>query len=531
MTETTTGEALIRLLEAYGVDVIFGIPGVHTLEMYRGLGNSRIRHVTPRHEQGAGFMAEGYARLTGRPGVCLLITGPGMTNAATPIANAYADSVPMLVLSSVNARADLRQGRGRLHEITDQRAAIAPLCAFSQTIMTPSELPEAMSRAFALFQTQRPRPVHLELPLDVLVEPATFPITPRRPVAAPSPDGAALDEMAERLSRAQRPLIIAGGGTVKHPVAMRELVDRLNAPIALTTAAKGVVPDDHPLCLGGCLARTPAHALIAQADVVLAIGTELGETDSWIDRLPIDGELLRIDIDPAVLVRDYPAAVALQADAGAALAGLLARLAPRADAGAANRAATARTAIHRPGEGNARDDHRKVLDAIRRAVPADGAVFSDMTQIAYAGNLHYPCPEPRGWQHPNGYGTLGFALPAAIGAKVAEPERAVVALAGDGGFMFAVQEVATAVELEQGLPIVIWNNDGFRQIRDGMVRRGVPEIGVNLRNPDFQMLGRAFGCHVAMPGSLEEITQEVAAAFGRRRPSLIEIRQDAAFLA
>src|SRR5215469_4568789 len=168
----TCGEALVTLLEGYGVEYVFGIPGVHTVELYRGLAASSIRHVTPRHEQGAGFMADGYARVTGKPGVCFIITGPGMTNIATAMAQAYADSIPMLVISSVNARRELGSGDGRLHELPSQRNVFAGLTAFSHTLLDAAELPQLLARAFAVFESARPRPVHIEIPLDVIVAPA-----------------------------------------------------------------------------------------------------------------------------------------------------------------------------------------------------------------------------------------------------------------------------------------------------------------------------------------------------------------------
>src|SRR5215468_7150025 len=238
------GHAAIALLEAYGVDTVFGIPGVHTLELYRGLADRRIRHIGVRHEQGAGFMADGYARASGKPGVCVLITGPGVVNAATAIGQAYSDSVPMLVLSSVNARDDLGKGRGRLHELPSQQAAMAPLTAFSRTVADPAALAPAMDDAFDAFAAARPRPVHLEVPLDVLLEPAA-PAATRRRRMPPAPDPKGIDAAARLIAAASRPLVIAGGGTVDCAAAVQALVDTIGAPVVTTIAGKGVVPDDH----------------------------------------------------------------------------------------------------------------------------------------------------------------------------------------------------------------------------------------------------------------------------------------------
>jgi 5-guanidino-2-oxopentanoate decarboxylase len=527
----TCGEATIDLLEAYGVDTVFGIPGVHTLDLYRGLANTTIRHVAVRHEQGAGFMADGYARVSGRPGVCVLITGPGVTNAATPIGQAFSDSVPMLVISSVNATDDLGRGRGRLHEITDQRAVMAPLTAFSRTVRDASELPQAMADAYRVFDSARPRPVHIELPLDILAEPAAF--RPERvdPSRRRQPDPDAVAAAARLLEGAKRPAILAGGGTVDCGDAGAARAERLGAAVLLTIAAKGVVAAEHPLCAGATLQLAPTQALLGSADVVLAVGTELAETDSWVDRLPINGKLIRIDLDAANLTRDYPAEVAIEADAGATLQAILQAMRPRANgAGIESTEIAALRRRNRESLGPLQRKHARVLDALEEALPDDAILATDMTQIAYTGCHYYRCQHPRSWMHPVGYGTLGYALPAAIGAKLAAPERAAVAIAGDAGFLFTVQELATAVELGLPVAILLWNNDALQQIAEGMSERGIPEVGVRLRNPDFQALAKAFGCRAVRPDSIAALQDAVRAAVTADGPTLIEVREDAPYL-
>jgi len=525
----TCGQSAIAFLEANGVDTVFGIPGVHTLDFYRGLAQSTIRHVGVRHEQGAGFMADGYARASGRPGVCVLITGPGVVNAGTAIGQAFSDSVPMLVLSSVNARDDLGKGRGRLHEITDQQAVMAPLTAFSRTVMKPEELPRAMADAYAVFETGRPRPVHIEIPLDVLSGPGVPAEDSRGRRRRPAPDGAAVASAAKLIQAAKLLVVIAGGGSVEAVQPLAAFVEKSGAVLVPTVAAKGYVPDDHPQSLGSTLALKATLALLEAADVVVAVGTELAETEHWTEALPIKGKLIRIDLDPRNMSRDYPAAVAILADAGPTLMALSAaiqkRPAPDGKRLAAIRAAN--LADWRPLQRK----HIAVLDALRAALPEDGIVASDMTQIAYTGNCYFPCRRPRTWFHPQGFGTLGYALPAAIGAKLATPDRAVVALAGDAGLLFTVQELATAAELRMPLAVLLWNNDALGQIAGDMVGRGIPEIAVKPRNPDFQALARAFHCYARQPKSLTELTQSLKDAFAADGPTVIEVRQDAAFLA
>jgi 5-guanidino-2-oxopentanoate decarboxylase len=525
------GQALTLLLEAYGVDTVFGIPGVHTLELYKGLGAANIRHVLARHEQGAGFMADGYARVSGRPGVCYLITGPGVTNAATPIGQAYSDSIPMLVISSINATTDLGMGRGRLHEITDQTAVTAPLTAFSKCAPSAAEVPNLIAEAFAVFRNARPRPVHISLPLDVLTAPAGFAAVARTPSPPAGPSEEVIEAAAEFVRRAKRPVIIAGGGTVACGPALSAFAKAAGAAVILTVAAKGVMPDDHPLCLGATLERGPTQGVVESADLIIAVGTELSETDSWVDRLPINGRMIRIDIESAVTMRDYPADVALVGDSGRALAAMTKRLSGHspARAFAGGEIATLRAKMVASRKPLQRK-HILILDALREALPEDGVVCSDMTQIAYTGIHHFPCSRPRSWFHPSGYGTLGWALPAAIGAKLAAPERAVVALVGDAGFLFTAPEIGVAVELGLPLAVVLWNNDGLGQIRDDMIERGIPEIGVNPRNPDYIKLAEAFGAQAVRPDSLEAFKAALGRAFAADGPTLIEMRQDAAFL-
>jgi 5-guanidino-2-oxopentanoate decarboxylase len=297
-------------------------------------------------------------------------------------------------------------------------------------------------------------------------------------------------------------VVIAGGGTLEAGPALQRFVETSGAALIPTAAAKGNVSDDHPQSLGSTLSLAATRELLAAADVVLAVGPELAETDHWTDRLPIEGKLIRIDIDPRTLMRDYKPDVAILADAGAALSLLNLKIATRpADLDRIGKVRAANAGSWR----SLAKKHAKVLDALREVLPDDGIVVSDMTQIAYTGNVQFACRRPRGWFHPQGFGTLGYALPAAIGAKLAAPERAVVAVAGDAGFLFTVQELATAAELELPLPILLWNNDALGQIAGDMKGRGIPEIAVKPRNPDFQTLAPPFHFRASHPASLHEL--------------------------
>jgi acetolactate synthase I/II/III large subunit len=522
----TCGEVLVEMLAAQGIDTVFGIPGVHTVELYRGLPNSGLTHITPRHEQGAGFMADGYARACGRPAACFIITGPGMTNIATALGQAYGDSVPILVISSVNHSNELGLGEGRLHELPSQRGLTAGLTAFSHTLMRPDELPDVLARAFAVFRSARPRPVHIELPLDVITANADH-VHPRRfsSPGRPAPDARSIGEAAALLRQARRPLVLLGGGAMDAGAQARLLVERLGAPTVLTVNGKGLLPPGHALSLGSSLPQEPVLEELAAADVVLAVGTELGETDTLLfgGRPKIGGKLIRIDIDAEQLSRNALPDVAILGDAAAALAALadlLHDVTPGADG--ADRAMALRDRLDDLLDARQRI-HQRVLATVQAALP-DVVVVGDSTQAIYSANVFYEAERPRSYFNSStGYGTLGYALPAALGAKLARRDRPVVALIGDGGLQFTIGELATAVELALPLPILVWNNHGYAEIKRYMAERDIPEIGVDIHTPDFLAVARGFGCAAARAKSLDELSRLLREANLRSGPTVIEI--------
>ena len=531
----TCGEVLVKLLEGYGVEQVFGIPGVHTVELYRGLARSSIRHVTPRHEQGAGFMADGYARTSGKPGVCFIITGPGMTNITTAMGQAYADSIPMLVISSVQSRSQLGGGRGKLHELPNQSAMIAGVAAFSHTLMSAADLPAVLARAFALFQAGRPRPVHIEIPLDVLVENAdallgSKPISVARAGAAPS----AIKQMTQLLACAKRPLILAGGGAIDAAPALTRLAETLGAPVALTINAKGMLPAAHPLLIGSTQTLVATRALVAEADVVLAIGTELAETDydvTFAGGFEIPGALLRIDIDPDQTVRNYTPHVALVADAQIATEAVLAELdskeLPLRNTDWGSQRVARLWAELAPSWDAATRAQTLLLNTILETLP--GAVMvGDSTQPVYSGNLTLNLDHPRRWFNSStGYGTLGYALPAAIGAWLGRGDgQPVVCLIGDGGLQFSLPELASAVEARTPIIVLLWNNQGYEEIKKYMVNRAIEPVGVDIYTPDFVGVAKALGCAAERIEGIEPLRNALLAASDRQGPTLIEIDQE-----
>jgi len=528
--DLNVGEATIGLLEKYGVDTLFGIPGVHTLEFCRGLNNSGIRHVQARNEQGAGFMADGYARVSGKPGVALLISGPGVTNALTAIGQAWADSIPLLVLSSDAASDTLGKGWGCLHEVPSLTATTAPLTAFSATAMNPEEVPELIARAFAVFAGERPRPVHIAIPIDVLEMPAGGDWQAAEPPERPAPTAARIGQACELLRESVQPMILVGGGAVLAAEEITALAEKLGAPVISSTAGKGIIDDAHPLSLPGGRVRGEVQDYLNLADVVLAIGSELSEVDSFAAPLEINGKIIRIDIDARKMHDLFPAEVAIIGDARTSAAAILRGLEgiePRS--ASAGEVADLRRRI-RANLAGSETRHWRVLEVLRAALPAATRVMADVCQLSYSGAFAFDVAHPRHWNYPAGYCTLGSALPCAIGARLALPNAPVIAIAGDGGFMFTAQELVTAAELELPIPIVLWNNEGLKQIQDDMTARGIELVGVTGINPDFIALAESCRCHALRVDSAPGLAAAIDAAWNTDRPTLIEVNEWDAWL-
>ncbi len=531
----STGMYLTKLLASYGVDTVFGIPGVHTVELYRGLAGSDIRHVTPRHEQGAGFMADGYARATGRPGVCFIITGPGVTNIITAMGQAYSDSIPMLVISTVNAHGRMGSGEGWLHELPNQQALVSGVAAFSCTVNRPEELAPVLARAFAIFDSARPRPVHIELPINVMLASADHLTVSEKPVRLTRPvgDADALKAAAVLLNSAKAPVILVGGGVISAAAEVRALAERLDAPVVMTTNGRGILPRGHTLAVNLSPSMPATRALIEAADVVLGIGTELGPTDYDFYEdgfFSIPGTFIRIDIDPAQLMRTRPPEIGIVGDAARCATSLLDLVSVASREGAA-RAAEVETLVHRDVSSAMLGD-LIILETIRDTLP-NVLIAGDSTQLVYAGNTAYEAASPGSYfNSATGYGTLGYGLPAGIGAKVGRPERPVVVLAGDGGVQFSLTELASAMEANAPVILMLHDNGGYGEIKSYMVSKYIPPLGVDLHTPDFIAIGRAYGWHAERLESYENLKPALEAARARSVPTMLafgdEIRAQAA---
>ena len=524
MTKATVGEALVAGLKARGVTCVFGIPGVHTVELYRGLAASGIRHVTPRHEQGAGFMADGYARVSGQPGVAFVITGPGLTNTLTPMAQARADSVPMLVVTGVNASGTLGKGHGHLHELPDQHALAKTVALVSEHVAQPGGLEAALDRAYAPFSAGRPGPTHIQIPLDVAGTVSEGSLA-AADTAQPPLDPALIAQAADRLSAARQVVILAGGGVKTANAELQALAEHLDAPVVQTVNARGLM-HGHPLTVPASPSLQSTRALIEDADCVLALGTEMGPTDYDMyatGSMAAMAGLIRVDICPDQLGR-HEAELAIQGRAQDVAAALLAALPalPKQGQGAERAEHTRTAAFEEIGPGYRAQV--EVLNAMRAAVP-DALMIGDSTQPIYAGNLYYDHDRPGGWFNAaTGYGALGYGIPAAIGAAIAAPDTPVICIAGDGGAQFSLPEIMAAVDENLPITFVLWNNRGYGEIATSMEAVEVEVVGCDPTPPEFAATAASFGIpFTRVAQDPQAIAAALAEASSRNAPSIVEI--------
>ncbi len=516
------GEAIIDLLaREYGVDVVFGIPGVHNIELYRGLHRAGVRAISPRHEQGAGFMADGWSIVTGRPGVCVLISGPGVTNSLTPIAQAYHDSRPMLVLASTTPTNALGKSYGPLHDLPDQAKITESVCAFSETVTDPSQLPALFERAFNIFSSSRPRPVHIAIPMDVLAQPcATF---ARKKLVTTKPNASPTEILhaVEIVNSAQNPVIIAGGGCVNASEELVAFAQSLDAPVLLTGNAKGVMSSSHELCAGNCLVFGRVQRDVESADVVVVVGTELSDTDLYNDgrALNFTGKVVRIDIDKAQITRRTSPTVSLVGDAATTLSELTTKITKRRPQTGRTQAKTWRE--HARTKTNAR--FKPWLQTIEDNLPSGAIVALDSTQLAYSAHWWLPATRPRSWLAPYGFGTLGCALPMAIGASVAAPNRPVLAIVGDGGWLFTVAEMAAAKDLNSRIVLLLWDNRGYEQIRESFDDVTAPQMGVDVSSHDPVAIAQGFGWATTQVATPQELATALQTSFATNVPNFIRV--------
>jgi thiamine pyrophosphate-dependent acetolactate synthase large subunit-like protein len=525
-TRMRGGVAAVKSLEANGVTTVFGIPGVHTLEIYDALIDSPIRHVLARHEQGAGFMADGYARASGKPGVAVIITGPGITNVATPIGEAYTDSVPVLVLSSNVERAWADKMLGHLHDLSDQLGVMSAVTKWNDRARTVESIPELINMAFLNMTSGRPRPTHVEVPIDVLAEFGEIDIRPAPGLSPPAPDDGTIQRAVDAVESASKVVIYCGGGALGDETqqVIESLSNQLGAPVLSSAMGKGAVSDRHELALGNHWeAGNLVDDLLKQSDLAIVFGSKLGAQETNYQRMPLPQSLIRVEIDPNEALRNYTPSHPIVADSGATARKLLEALRTRKvekTCWTAEQVAEIREKTLATCWGAAQQPY---VDALRQAIPDDGILVNDMTMMSYVNCRRYPVYQPRTFFFPAGYGTLGYSLPAAIGAKIARPDKTVVAVMGDGGFQYTMQELATAVQFKVGLPIVIFNDSTYTAVKEAQATQHDRRfIAVDLQNPDFLALAHAYGIRAERAETPDALRNAIERASERPGPTLID---------
>ncbi len=532
MTKLTGAQAIVKCLEREGIEMIFGIPGLHNMPIFDALyQHPTIKYMTVRHEQGAAFMADGYARASGKIAAVLSLPGPGVTNAYTGLGEAYTDSSPVLLLATQVNREAINQNKGLLHELSHQLEILAPIMKYSQRVTDPTQIPNVMRQAMAALRNGRPRPVQIEIPRDIQLETIAWPegdIPPAQQERT-CPSVEAVEAAAQSLREAKRPLIYAGGGVISSDAGevLVQLAECLGAPVLTTGMGAGSIPGDHPLACGvAWIASADIRPLFAACDALLAVGTRFNQamTHDWSIQLP--PVTIRIDVDADEIERNLPIEQKLVGDARTTLTAINNQLVAWGED---------RQGQIPPQLAQVRAEYRTALrkkvgstgpwmEALRTNLPRDTVISADMS-LFWADMLGiFPIYKPRTMLFPWGYGTLGFSIPEAIGAKAALPERPVIAIAGDGAFLFTGMELATAVQYGLNIPILIPNNNAYGMIKvqqrdqyDGQF------IAVDLHNPDFVQLAHAFGAYgerVAVPEALGEAVKK---ALAMDKPTIIEI--------
>jgi len=521
--EAGGGAAIVAALRANGVRTAFGIPGTHNLEIYRHLARSGIDHVLCRHEQGAAYAADGYARSGGGIAAVIVTSGPGLLNAAAGIANAHADRVPMIVIAPVIDRGRERRDVGWMHEVKDQRAALDAIAGWSETAADAQDAADLVDRAFMQWRAGETRPVVINVPHDVLVNAVI--VTPTDPLPAPLPSTPADEDLlAARgiLVSARTPIVVVGGGCVGAHREVQRFLELLGAPVIATGRGKGVLPDGHPLSVGAAIGTSHARAAIESADAVLFIGTELSEAELLDEALRPTGSVIRVDRELNQLHKGARATLPVLADA-ARFATAMAEL-DGWDRSDGSRAKAIRDAVD---EEIARiaAPYVTLHEALSEVLPEDAVIVGDSSQVSYMGTtLLWRSSQPDRVLGPLGFATLGYGLPAAIGAALGNPGTAVACVLGDGALMFSVQELSTAVDLGLSLPVVVFDNRGFGEIRDQMESRDIEPVGVDIDQPDFSELGRAFGCATAVAADKRELVEALRQSLSAGRPTVIHVR-------
>ena len=524
----TAGWVVIETLKNYGIDTVFGIPGTHNLEFYRPLTELGIRPVTSRHEQGAGYASDGWSLQTGKPGVVITTSGPGLLNALSAAGTAYCESRPMILLAPGPALGNEFADIGTLHETKDQLSAASAIVEWGRRVKSAEEAVAAVHDAFELFATTRPRPVYIEVPLDVLEEVTEISdeaLAARTFAPIPAADPALVTEAARLLANAADPVILAGGGSRAATSEIRALAERLGAPVVTTGNAKGVLDEHHPLSLGANLRLAAARDRARDADVLVVVGSKLGEAELWVDKLDAQGAVIRIDLLESQINKNQEATVGLVGSAQATLVALVAELGEGTPIDSAARTAETLAAV-RAEVRELSPENAGLAEAIAAVIPADAIVSTDSSQIAYWGLLNtLKASKPNSTPYMTTYATLGYGLPAALGSRIADPSRPSFVVIGDGALMFSMNEFITVTEQREDVTVIVVDNGGYGEIKQNEIDADIAPIAVDLVQPDWAALAPAFGGAGHRAANAEELDAAVQIALRDGGLQVIHIDQ------
>jgi acetolactate synthase-1/2/3 large subunit len=523
MARMTGGEALVDGLLRHGVDTIFGLPGVQLYGLFDALGRNanRIRLINARHEQTTAYMAFGYAQSTGRPGVFTVVPGPGVLNTTAALATAWGVNAPLLCLTGQVPSNFIGQGRGQLHELPDQLATLKTLLKSAERIEAPVDAPYKLAQAFQTMQSGRQSPVALEMASDMFTTVADIePCDPLPLHPKPTLDTVKLAELVKAINAAKAPMIWVGGGALDASAEITALAERIGAPVGALRTGKGIVSSHHPLSI-----TVPAGAkLWPDCDLVIGIGTRMTTPLASFGAKPPGLTVARIDIDPAEM-RRLPVDIGIIGDAAQTAAALTKMVAERHDPAQLAKIAAAKAEIQAAIQ--VIQPQMSLVEAIRDVLPEDGIFCDEMTQVGYVSWFGMPSYSARSFITSGFSGTLGYGVPTALGVKVAHPDRTVIAVTGDGGFLFGGVELATAVQHGINLVIVVVNNSAYGNVfRDQKRLFDGRHAGSQLVNPDFQMYARSFGVPSWRVTDADGLRGALKQAIAANSPALVEVVTD-----
>ena len=539
MAKMTGGQALIKQMHREGVSVIFGMPGIQMYEAMDAIYNEPgIRFITVRHEQAAGYMAYGYSRASGKTGTALVVPGPGLQNVSAAMGTAYSASTPIMVFAGQLPKDQIGEDRGELHEINDQTDTVRPVAKWTGRALHTRDIPAMVNEAGYQAQTGRPRPVEIEVPWDTLGEIEDVELREPAQHERLAPSAQSIREGAAILRNAERPVIWAGGGVITSDASpeLTKLAETLNAPVLTTKQSKGAISDRHPLAVGVPMYRSDvAIGLVDEADVIVAVGTRLQRVQvsdgsapkvlgTHLAQLHTDARIVRVDVDEAEMERTPGSTHAILGDAKLAMHALSEELAGLSPERPGLKQRLESIAKARRDKAVGLQPQVGFVDAIRAALPDDAITVQGITQIGYASEHSLPVYQPRKFITSGYFQTLGYTYPTALGAKVAMPDSPVVAISGDGGFLYNSQEMATAVKYGINAIALVFNDNAYGNVlRDQTDHYDGRAIGSKLLNPDFVKLAEAYGARGVRVPDADGLESALREAVSIDAPTLIEI--------